>query len=244
MNGQETTLWGLAELLGSWAIGGFAGAGLTVLALRTWLSERIKGSIKNEYDRDIEALKAQLKSEYDEKLETHKAQLKGQSDIEIEQLKSRLSVMAAQQQVRFSRLHEKRAEIIATVYADLNDFLITVQDYTASFEPAGMPSGDERARRATEAAIAFSGGYRHNKIFIPRETALKLDEIEREIRIALIQFRWSVDYVSRSGQGADHRKWTEIETKLTDISKVAFVELEHDFRTILGDNTQHDPTKL
>jgi hypothetical protein len=96
MNTSQVML-GLLQLLGTWVVGSLAGAGLTVLALRTWISERIKGSIK---------------AEYDEKLETHKAQLKAQSDVEIEQLKSRLSVAAAQQQVRFSRLHEKRAEVI------------------------------------------------------------------------------------------------------------------------------------
>src|SRR4029450_5475507 len=80
-------VWDLIQRLGTWALGSFAGAGLTVLALKTWLSERIKGSIKAEYDERIETLKAQLKNQYDEKLETLKAQLKSQSDIEIEQVK-------------------------------------------------------------------------------------------------------------------------------------------------------------
>jgi len=245
MTTQEI-VWSLLQLMGTLGLGSFAGAGLTVLVLRTWLSERIKGSIKNEYDRDIEAFRAQLKSEYDEKLETHKAQLKGQSDLEIEQLKSRLNIAAAQQQVRFSRLYEKRAEVIAEVYASLNTFLGAVSEYTAIFEPAGIPPREERAKRAVDALNSYMVLYRDRKIFIPRQTTIKLDQIQSEIRGAFIEFQWGVDYASRANrQGGDTDKWMKVSKTLEGVSKLALIELEDDFRRLLGDESQHgnDPLR-
>ena len=68
------------QLLGTFALGSVVGSGLGLLALRTWVSEKIRAAIKQEYD---------------EKLETHKAQLKSQYDVEIEELKSRLAIAAS-----------------------------------------------------------------------------------------------------------------------------------------------------
>ena len=77
-------------------------SGILLWLTKSWISERLKNSIK---------------SEYDQKLETHKAQLKAQSDVEIEQLKSRLNRTALEHQVRFTNLDEKRAEVIAETYS-------------------------------------------------------------------------------------------------------------------------------
>jgi hypothetical protein len=54
-------------------------------------------------------------------VEKFKARLKADADIEIEKLKHSLEKVAVEHQVRFSKLHEKRAEIIADLYARLVD---------------------------------------------------------------------------------------------------------------------------
>ena len=66
--------------------------------LRSWISARLKSAIQHEYDA---------------KLATHKAQLQASSDVEIEKLRSHLSIVAAVRQIRFTKLHEVRAEVIA-----------------------------------------------------------------------------------------------------------------------------------
>jgi len=90
-------------LLGIFATAGITGtvAASAILWLsKNWISEKIKGRIKVEYDSQLEILKAKLKSE---------------SDVEVERLKSQLSIAAAERQFRFSKLHEKRADAIAEV---------------------------------------------------------------------------------------------------------------------------------
>jgi phosphate/sulfate permease len=77
-------------------------AGFVVWLTKSWISERLKSSIKHEYD---------------EKIETHKAQLKAQSDLEAERLRSQLNIASIEHEVKFAGLHNKRAEVIAELYS-------------------------------------------------------------------------------------------------------------------------------
>jgi hypothetical protein len=211
------------------ALGGLA-SWLTTL----FMTEKIKGKIKSEYDAKLETLKAQLKGQYDEKLETHRAQLKAQTDVEIETLKAELTITAARNQFLFSTLHEKRAEIIANVYASLREAIICLSEYTKAFEPIGGTSREERRQNAADAVNAFTKLFFHNEIFIPERAANKLHEINQELKIAFIQFLHGVDQTQ--GDNRDHMtSWVQVEKRIETLSNLALRELERDFRTILGD---------
>ena len=84
-------------------------SGAVVWLSKAWISERLKNAIKNEYDQ---------------KLESHKAQLKAANDIELEKLRSSLNILAAERQIEYSKLYEKRADAITEVYACLKDVYI------------------------------------------------------------------------------------------------------------------------
>jgi hypothetical protein len=221
----------IVEFLAAWGLSAAAGAGFAVWIMRTWISEKIRSQIKSEYDEKLATLQARLKSEYDEKLETHKAQLKAQGDVEIEKLKSDLSIAAAQRQVRFSKLHERQAEIIAEVYNSLTELVRAIADYVAIYEPVGGTSREERAKKVEETAKAFSDSYRGKKIFFPEHTAVKLDEIFVEIRRAYIKFVHGVDHNPKSD---GTMQWLAIFEGVQKLSETAVIELEHDFRTLLG----------
>ena len=225
-------VWDLIQRLGTWALGSFAGAGLTVFALKTWLSERIKGSIKAEYDERIETLKAQLKNQYDEKLETLKAQLKSQSDIEIEQVKSRLSIAATQQQVRFSRLHEKRAAVIAEMYSALQELIEVVQGFITD-QGSSHDSRSESYKNIQEAARKFSGLCREKRLFVPRGTADKLEDIERNIKYAAnIRMLTDIDQ-QRGFQLTNFEEYSsQAIRELRRIAQEPLVELEDEFRRL------------
>ena len=229
----ETIRWVLDFLLSTGLTAG-AVAGAVVWLSRHWLSEKIKSQIKSEYDHRLESHKAQLKAEYDEKLETHKAQLKANADTQIEKLKSELSVAAARRQALFSNLDERRAEVIAEVYASLKDAVIAIADYTKAFEPAGGPSRDDRRKTAVEAANAFAKLYEHKKVFLPEAAANRVDAFNVELKQAFIQFAYGIDLMS-APDSERSKKWVEITQKVESLSKVAIGELERDFRAILGD---------
>jgi hypothetical protein len=69
--------------------------------------------------KDIRKFETDLKKTADSELERLKADLKAQGDISIEQLRSHLQQAVLEHQVRFSKLHEKRGEVIEQVYQQL-----------------------------------------------------------------------------------------------------------------------------
>ena len=107
---------------------------------KSWISERLKNSIKNEYD---------------EKLETHKAQLKAQADIESERLRSQLSIAATEHQVKFSSLHDKRAEVIAELYGLLVQAHWDAGSFISPVEFGGEPTKKEKYVTAMNAIADF-----------------------------------------------------------------------------------------
>ena len=103
---------------------------------------------------------------------------------------------------------------------------------------AGMPSREERRNTAVEAVNSFID-IPENKIFIPRHTTTRLDEIDGTIRHVLNEFHWSVDGVSQRRPGSeDVEKWVEVNRTLEDLSRTSLFELEDDFRRLLGDEIE------
>jgi hypothetical protein len=207
------------NLLGMFATAGLTGAVVAtaiVWVSKNWISEKIKGRIKAEYDSQLEILKSKLKSE---------------SDVEVERLRFQLSIAAAERQFRFSRLHEKRADAIAEAYALLQPFVSALADYVRIIEMTGGPSREDRSKKVTETGNAFLLYYSAKKIFIPVSVAKKLDEILKMLRDAHVQFAYLVDFP----KNPDIQKWVEIFEKINGLSDKALFELENDFRRLLGD---------
>jgi hypothetical protein len=165
-------------------------------------------------------------------LETHKAQLKAQSDVEIERLRSRLNIAATEHEVRFSRLHEKRGEVIAETYSLLQELHDRLSKYVAIMELSGDPSREERRAKAEEAYKAFSDYYVKNLIFLPKTTARNLKSIYRRYVETFNEFVRTVDLAK---QGQDTAKWLAIFQRVSGETKEALDELEDEFRRLLGD---------
>ena len=70
----------IENILAGVASGGLAGAAVIWLA-KSILSERIKNSIKHEYDLRLEVHRASLKSELDKQIEMFKSQVKAQESV-------------------------------------------------------------------------------------------------------------------------------------------------------------------
>lgn len=112
------------ELLRSLSIAAVVSGGMA------WLTKSV---ISHFLSRKIEAYK-----------EAYKIELKRESDKEIEEVKSRLQIVALERQIVFSRLHEKRAEIVAETYA-LKDCCAT---WDLSSSPGGSNLGWSKGRVA------------------------------------------------------------------------------------------------
>jgi hypothetical protein len=154
----QGTLSTILSVLSSLATSAIVSVGVVWLT-KTWISERLKNSIKIEYDA---------------KLETHKAQLKAASDTEIERLKSQLSIVAHEHSVRFEKLQERRAEAIEQTYKLLKRVFDSVLAYVSPFELAGSPSKEE-CRKTAGAALQEFRPFYSERIIFPESHSARLE---------------------------------------------------------------------
>ena len=211
--------WSLDTLLVLIGSSGVTGAGVALLVVwlwKTWISEKIRSQIQHEYSTQLEILKNKLKAE---------------ADVEIENLKSRLSIAAAERQYRFSRLHEMRAGVIAEVYAALRDALFAMSDYVNIVEIGGSTPRRERGKIAADAGRKFGQLYHSKRIFIPKDTATKLDAVNRGIVESFNVFQFMVDVPANP----DAEAWRDTYRKISTLSQSALEDLEGDLRRLLGD---------
>jgi hypothetical protein len=205
--------------------------GMLLWLTKTWISERLKNAIKAEYDIKLESHKAQLKSTYDEKLETHKVQLKSQADVEVERLKSSLSVIAAEQNTKFGKLHERRVQVIADTYSRLKKLHDCLADYVKPFEPSGGPSREERRRLMVTAFDELRPYFSQNQIFLPKKIAELIQKAEMEMVQIANLFTYTVDLQANP----DAEKWLKITERFNYDVKQALSGLEDEMRVALGD---------
>src|SRR5580693_6552088 len=66
--------------------------------------------------------------------EAFKAQVKAQADMEVEKLRNSLQIAATEHQVMFSKLHEKRAEVIEQTYKRLTTLFSNAQRFVLTSE--------------------------------------------------------------------------------------------------------------
>jgi len=206
---------------------------------KTWASEVLKNQISNEYASQLETHKNKIKYQSDTEIERLKSSLKAQADVEVERLKSNLSIAAAERQVLFSNLHQRRADVIAELYSKLKAVNTNLEKYTAVFEPAGGASREERRAAFSDSHKSFLEFYTPKQIFIPEETAKKIDEINIAIVRLSNEFFWSVD--GRPNFKAS--KWLQITNEIDTKIRSAVVDLEAEFRLLLGDAPKLNKSK-
>ncbi len=210
------------QLITSVAISSLLAAAIVWLA-KSWISERLKNAIKNEYD---------------EKLETHKAQLKAQSDIETERLRSQLNITATEHQVRFSRLHNKRAEVIAELYGLLVQAYWDTSSFVSLVEWSGEPDKKQKYVTAMNAIADFFRFFDKNRIYLPESICEKLESFVQAMRHKAIGFGVYVRYddadMSPESLEKKHNAWTEAWEYFEKEVPSARTALERELRNILG----------
>ena len=205
---------------------------------KTWLSERLKASIKHEYDQKLETHKSQLALDNAKDLDSVRNELKAATNTEAEKLRPSLNMVAKEHEIKFSGLHEKRAETIAEGYSLLSDLHYKLADYVKVFESAGEPARPERQKVAAIAFDKFQDFYREKKIFFAKSIENKIDEINKDLRNAYIEFTYNVDTEPPDGERI--KTWFEISKRVSEDITSTLDELRQDFREELGDTTDED----
>lgn len=214
-----------------------SGTSLFLWMMKTWLSERLKNAIKNEYDIKLEEFKYALKLKSDTEIEKLRYELKAKSDAQLELQKMRLAVDASQRNLLFSKLHENRASVIADAYALLRDAHMSLQNYTSIFERAGGPTKEQRRKEVENKFNDFNTFIRGKIIFLPQKTAEHINKIISSSFLSFNNFMLKVEFANSANTTKD---WIDINNAVSVDIKSALHELENDFRILLGDGTFSD----
>lgn len=201
-----------------------------VFLAKNWISERIKGAIKNEYDLQ---------------LESHKSKLKSESDTQIEQFKAQLHIAAAERSIRLTRVFEKTVETVAGTYERLLWFHDAVAEYTSIVEFESTPPKEERRKILAEKYQDFLLFYRPRRPFLPKRTVSSIDDFRAKLHKTSLDFMWKVEKRElRATQGKDHvDTWFEAHQFMTEKVPPILSLLEDDLRKILGTHDE-EPNQM
>jgi hypothetical protein len=148
--------------VGSTAVGGMVLVSAAAWLIRTALTEKLA--------RDAEAFRARLKAD---------------ADTEIEQLKSSLEKTAFEHQVRYSKLHEKRAEVIAELHKRLVDAFWNGQRFVLTSENnPGLGQAEEYAK-ARQHIQEFVNFFEIHQIYLPTRACALVEKF-----VSLSEGRW------------------------------------------------------
>jgi len=156
--------------------------------------------------------------------------------VEIERLKSQLALVGIEHQIRFSKLHEMRATVVADTYEKLRDLHHRLSQYVQIFEPAGGMPKDQRRQIAYESHESFRSYFQNKLIFFPKATADKLEKINQDLVRAFNNFTFGVEMAQQIG-GNSAEKWMEVFEAVTGEIKVDLDEIEAEFRELLGEKS-------
>jgi hypothetical protein len=193
------------------------------------------------------------KKELEQNLENHKQGLEQENrnlqlelDKNLESYKNRMEILRLEFQVQFAELHVKRSEIIATLYKYLTRLNLTMLEMTA---PGHFVKKDadkeeqERLDNAAKAYLDFREYYIPNKIYFEPAVTGKLDNILNFFWDKAWNFNFIKERINTGQIG--HEEWKQYSKELKEISsdvrteaEKSLVELENEFRDLLGVNSR------
>lgn len=166
-------------------------------------------------------------------IETFKAKLKADADIHVEHLKSALEITAREHDVRFSRLHAKRAEVIDELYKSLVEAVVPAWTFVL-----GNPRDSTQYQAAQDKALHLYKFIELNRLYLPENVCTSLDAFVQKLRHLVIHVGtyWTQIDTPANQRIADERDKvlldavTALESDLPALRK----QLEIEFRALLG----------
>lgn len=192
--------------------------------IQTWLA------------KDLKKFEADLQNTAASQLELLRHDLKSQGETSIEQLKSRLQQATTEHQVRFAKLHEKRASVIEDLDARLYRLEIEGQRYV---ERVGQ-SGEEGYLKWREQFIDCNSFLHSKRIYLTEQIFGQISEYLDAVKRPAIEV-WAITCAGEDASGPSHdllRRYSgqilsaieEANTKIPAMRSVLIKE----FRAILG----------
>ncbi|MFA6525648.1 MAG: hypothetical protein WCT33_05285 [Patescibacteria group bacterium] len=160
-------------------------------------------------------------------------------DKDFEKYKLELNQLLEENKIRFSKLHEERAEVIKNVYQKLDRSIDSTQSLINPVQWSGEKTSEEKKKIAVEYANDFIRYYSENKIFFSNETCQILDDITEQLKDTFKKY-WAKELFEKSSSEGKNfgtrsiesweQAWEKIKTNVPEAQS----RLADDFRRILG----------
>ena len=166
------------------------------------------------------------------------SELKATSDAAIERLKSDLQLHAIEHQVRFSRLHEKRATTIAKLNSLIAESMWEAENFLSILEFPGEPSKRGKYHATMAKLVELSRYFDKHRIYLSSEVTIPLEALVQKVRTLVIGFGvyphwedWQLQDPTRENKNkAWNKGWEAIRNDIPEARRT----LESEFRTILN----------
>lgn len=195
----------------------------TILAVLGWLG---KSLLEKMLERDSKRFEIELKAK---------------ADSTMEQLKSDLQLRMIEHQVRFSRLHERQATVIAELNAHLVEALWEAESFFSPMEWSGEPNKREKHQTAMNKLVELYRYFDKHRIYLPEPLCVAVEQLVTEVRSHVIKFgvylTWDdsslQDHTRKEKNDALMGGWNAIKNQVPTVRK----KLEDEFRALLGPRT-------
>jgi hypothetical protein len=154
---------------------------------------------------------------------------------DVEKFKATLQLAAVEHQVRFSRLHDKRAKVLAELYRLLVAAYWSASEFTS---PLQWADADRRAQYAAalNATAAYFRFFDQHRIWLPRELCQPLERFAKELRTptlrlgAYLQFERLNERTAQEQLEAWDKCWQAVSDEIPKLREA----IEDEFRNLLG----------
>jgi len=201
--------------MGFWYAISTVGIGGCVLAGATYVCRL---ALKRFLDRDVERFKREL-------------------DKDVERFKTELQRAAFEHQVRFSRLHEKQAEVVAQVYASLVQVDRDVFEYVKQFGYTADPTHEQKIAAVEVSYKAFRDCFYPRQIYLPKATRERVKALASKLAGVANKMTQGLKYgkVPSSAEGEPPKDlWDEAWDQFEQDIPPLLTALEHEFERLIG----------
>lgn len=213
----------------------YLGSLAVIVAAITYL---LKTLLKQFLDRDLEKHKDHLAVERErvaaERVRDLEA-FRGQLLQSLESYKAQLQFANKEQEIRFAKLHEKRAMLLTELYEQLEDLGTRTNQVTAYIMREGIQDQENEVREVLDQGARLASYFKKNKLYFSTELARQIENIIAKLSSPSDTnlLRALATDPSSYGQSVRHgvMAWR---SEFRPIQEEALRTIEREFRVLLG----------
>jgi len=156
---------------------------------------------------------------------------------DIEKFKADLRIAAIEHEVRFSKLHEKRVEVLAKLYKLLVAAAAHITSAVSPAQRTDAPDKSDQYRKVHEASAEYFWFFDQHRIWLPPDLCKLLDAFEKKLRTTMPELLLCI----KDSNGATAKETEEISKLREGMCKSVEEDvptlrtaIEAEFRSLLG----------